>query len=177
MEMDAETLERLLMDRALGTLPADADTLLEAYLTHDAAAAERAREFAAAAAAARQVLHAGEAAPLPPFPVTRALKLEQVRQRIRWLRNTSGIAATLVMGIGLGAWLAQPPAARPAGPDRPQSVLVAHPAKSAGEDSHGTGFWSVSRLARRIRGPRPVPAAPLLIWDSPVTQPRLGGSS
>lgn len=177
MKMDPETLERLLMDRALGSLPPDAEALLEAYLSHDAAAAERAREFVEASDAARQVLRSTEAASLPPFPVTQVLKLERARRGIRWLRNTAGIAATLVVGIGLGAWFTPASTRAPIGPAPTPTEVVARPTASFGTESHSAGFWSVSRLAQVVHRSESTEGTKRLIWDSPIARPRLGGSS
>lgn len=177
MKMDAETLERLLMDRALGSLPQDSEALLEAYLSHDLGAAERAREFADATDAARQVLRSGEATTLPAFPITQVLKLERAQRKIRWLRNTAGIAATLVVGIGLGAWFAQVPARVPLGAGSTPIEMVARLAGPADAESRGKRFWSESRLARVVHRSQPTRGTQKLIWDSPVARPRLGGSS
>lgn len=172
--MDAETLERLLMDRALGGLTADVEDLLAACLERDAEAAARAREFEAAAVAARQVLRSRAPAALPPFPAARIHKLEQARRRLAWVRSVAGVAASLIIGVGLGSWLFTSPAAVPS--DGTTPVLVRHGvgAKAPDAQPKSEGFWSVSRLVEQARRAERADST-RLIWDSPVSRPRLGG--
>ena len=58
--MDAETLQRLMLDRALGALPSDCETLLDAYLASRPEAAALSRELDAAVG----TIHGGLAKPL-----------------------------------------------------------------------------------------------------------------
>lgn len=169
--MDTETLERLLMDRALGGLTPDAADLLTAYLAHDAAATARAHEFDAAAAVARAVLRSGGGGALPPFPALRLHKLEEARRRLRIVRNVAGLAAALVLGLGIGAGLWRGGGGLP-GRVQPQVAVVpeTRPMALAG------GFWSTERLIEHARQAKPANAA-RLIWNSAVSVPRPGGES
>lgn len=169
--MDTETLERLLMDRALGGLTPDAAELMTAYLAHDAAAAARAREFDAAAAAARAVLRPGGGAALPSFPALRLRKLEEARRRLRIVRNIAGLAAAIVLGLGIGAGLWRGGGVSPV-QTRPQAVVVPESRVIA----VAGGFWSTERLIEQARHAKRA-GAPRLIWNSAVSEPRPGGES
>lgn len=175
--MHSETLERLLMDRALGELSPDVQALLAAYLEHDPAAAERAHEFDDAAAAARDVLRHELPTSLTPLSTARLHALDQARRRLVWVRNVAGIAASLIIGIGVGAWLTPNAAGRAPSPmppvvHQPPDANLLAPAPPP----PSSGFWSTDRLARAHRRSDPGPAA-RLIWDSPTTTPKLGGDS
>lgn len=165
--MDTETLDRLLMDRALGALSPDVETLVAAYLQHDENAAQRAREFGSAADAARDVLRESATVALPPFPAVRVQALERARHRLVWVRNAAGLAAAVVIGVGLGFGLApRPPVERPASP--PSALYAAAPP--------GRGFWSVSNLVNEAQAARRSPQARVM-WESPVALPKLRGES
>ncbi len=170
--MDTQTLERLLMDRALGVLPADVEALLAAYLEQEPSAAQRAGEFARAAAAARRLLHSDAPASLPPFPAVRIRHLQRTRRQLRWIRTLGGLAATVVLGVGLGVmfrdWRASPPL--PAGlPGASQERQYAGAALLRSE-----GFWSVSRLHAWARRSDPSRTSNWS-WKSTVSRPKLGG--
>lgn len=170
--MDAETLERLLMDRALGGLAPDVDALLDAYLAQDPSAAERAREFTAAAAAARAVLGAHGREALPPFPGPRLAALEAARRRLRIVRNVTSLAAVLIIGIGLGIGLARDARRAPRPDTRPARLVLA----TVERPMRNTSMWSKQRLIERAR--RTHSDADLkLIWESAVDRPHLGGAS
>jgi anti-sigma factor RsiW len=169
--MDSETLDRLLMDRALGALAADTDALLARYLEHDGAAAARAREFATAATAARLVLAKAAPAGLPPFPALRVQKVEQARQRLWALRYVAGIAAALIVGLGLGIGFS---AGRGHGPD--SAMAPAPRLASAGPARTPRDFWSMQRLYDDARGARRSESI-RLIWDSAVSLPKRGDES
>ncbi len=172
--MDAETLERLLMDRALGALSPDADALLTAYLEHDAEATERSREFAAAATSARHVLRRAAPATLPPFPAAGVQQLEQARRRLVWVRNAASMAAALVIGVGLGAWLTKQMPADGRTDVKPVVVEFVAKLPVAEPEPAANRFWSTQRLYEQARRTKRVEAA-RVIWDSPVLKPRLRG--
>lgn len=167
--MDRETLDRLLMDQALGALPADTAALLAAYLAHDPAAAGRAREFAAAATAARQLFRQPLATVLPPFPGGNIRNVEQAQRRVRALRYVASMAAVLVVGIGLGLVFPRGPATEAPAP----RVTIVPTAPVAEGREPEQGFWSTQRLyASALRSPRA--DTPHFIWDSTTSLPRLG---
>jgi hypothetical protein len=166
--MEVEILERLLMDRALGGLSPDVEALLAAHLAHNAGAAGRAREFEAAAIAARQVLNSGGPLALPHFPAAQIRGLERTRRQLVLVRNVAGIAASVIVGIGLGVAFFRGPAARPETVPTPIAIVAtAGPAAPRGE------FWSAQRLYEKSRRTEH-PDAVRLIWDSAVSTPRLG---
>jgi len=177
--MDAETLERLLLDRALSGLSPDVEALLAAYLEHDAAAATRGREFTAAADWARQALQRGAPAALPAFPAAQLRSVTRVRWQLSVVRKVAGIAAALVLGVGLGAGLF-PRTGEPAMVMKPSGNVEVERGMAIVSAPSGVPtlneFWSAERLyeqaqqAKRTQSDR-------LIWDSPVGRPRLGGRS
>lgn len=165
--MDREVLERLLMDRALGALAPDVVAVLDAYVAMDAAAAARAREFDAAALAARQVLGLAMAE-VPPFPAARLARIDRTRRQLVLIRNVAGLAAAIVLGMVVGAWGFKP-AAPVAGP----TVVLVAPRTAEAESG---GFWSRERWLAAAQAARPSGHA-ALIWKSPVERPRLRGES
>jgi anti-sigma factor RsiW len=168
--MDPETLDRLLMDRALGGLPPDMETLLAAYLEANSRAAARAREFEQAAAAARNVLRERTPLSLPPFPAVRIDQLERARRRVTWVRNVGGLAAAVLLGIGLGVALLGHRSEVPAGRMAPAPTVAALDAElKPGE------FWSAARLYEQARHNRRSDSV-RFIWYSAVERPRLGGA-
>lgn len=171
--MNAETLERLLMDRALGELSPDVESLLAAYLEHDAQAAARADEFLAAAAAARQVLTKVAPAALPPYPALRLESVGRAHRRLVLVRNVAGVAAALVLGVGLGAAFVGR-AGESAGGTHPARAVTF--ASAAAQPAGHEGFWSTQRLYERAREAKR-PEVPRVFWDSTVERPRLEGKS
>jgi hypothetical protein len=166
--MEAEVLERLLMDRALGGLSPDVEALLTAHLAQDADAADRAREFDAAATAARQVLQSGGPLTLPRFPAARIRGLEHTRRQLVLVRNVAGIAASVIVGIGLGVAFFRGSAAAPESVRAPIAVV-----STAGSAAPRGEFWSAERLYEKSRRTEHLDAV-RLIWDSAVSTPRLG---
>ncbi len=173
--MDAETLERLLMDRALGGLAPDVDALLAAYLEHDAGAAQREREFATAVQTAQEALRETAPVALPPFPAARIRGLEHARRRLVLVRNVAGIAAVLVLGIGLGAGFGGRYGAEHINAASTGTTVLSGAVAVAGTESElpGTGeFWSARRLYEQAHSEKHGDAV-RVIWDSPVSSPRL----
>lgn len=173
--MNAETLDRLLMDRALGGLPPDVEALLEAWLAQNPGQRERAGEFETAAATARAALRSELPTALPPLPQVRIAKLLEARRRIVWVRNVASLAAVLVLGVGLGALLTRgswaPGGETNVSAGAPVIVAVTHPApQSTG------GFWSAARLARTAQKAQQNDNV-RWIWESPARRPKLGGAS
>ncbi len=178
--MDAELLDRLLMDQALEALPPDTAALLAAYLSHDEAAALRAQEFDAAADAARCLLRQPTSTALPPFPVVSTGRLDQARRRLRVLRSAAAVAAAFVLGIGLGLTMhvgardhsrgAAPTAVRSTGLQSTRHLVSAANAAT----TEGS-FWSTQRLAEKSRREPPRDSVPL-IWHSVVSLPKPGGT-
>ncbi len=170
--MNAETVERLLIDRSLGLLPQDVEALLDAHLAIDPDAARQAAEFDQTAALVRRALAGGTAGELPPFPAEQLRREGRSLQRWIWTRNISAVAATLVLGFCLGAALFRN-AAEMAPNGTPPAVGLARIADAPKASPGASGMWSARRMIERAsRAPAKRPAR--LIWDSPVRKPRLG---
>jgi hypothetical protein len=96
--MKPDILERLLMDRALGSLNPDAEVLLTDYLANDLAAAMQARELQETVQLATEVMR--NPAPAIETPT-------QIHQLV-WRHRTErvlALAASFVIGVGLTALL------------------------------------------------------------------------
>ena len=175
MSMDYEALERLLADRASGTIPADVESLLDAYLACDDGAAELWREVDSTVTLARKAMNPCDAhldIPLPPLATERPTRAGR-RRHLGILRKAAPLAAGLVLGVAVGAGLLRkaPQPVRPGPPAiaRSDAPRLTPSARSTGKP----GFWSTRRLweqATRPRATRP----PVVVWDSPVKMPRIG---
>lgn len=177
--MNPETLDRLLMDRALGGLSPDVEALLDSWLARNPDAAARARDYDSAAGAARQVLAINRDAMLPPLRIEQVRRLERTTRQLRIVRNIASLAAVLVIGVAIGAWQSRPPAARTAPTnDTPTPRLISSwlPDRATASADKGTGFWSTESLTRPARSPRSHDG-PRVIWNSPIAKPTIGGAS
>jgi anti-sigma factor RsiW len=165
--MDAERMDALLMDHALGETTPDVAALVEAYVEKDAAARATLEEWRATAGLATRALQ-GKPVVLPAFPraaLVRSQTLRQWRSRILW---GTGMAACLALGVAVGIrWNSQeqppvvPLAQAPVVPLPPPPMRIA-----AVRD-----FWSISRLrAIAENTPKPVKATP---WANPFRRPTL----
>jgi len=173
--MKPETLESLLIDRALGELAPEVDELLAAHLALDPVAARHARRLDATVRQAREAAAAPLTVPQRPLAVDR-LQSELKAQRWRVLAGEGmRLAACLALGLVLG-WMGH--AGNRAAPVvmAPNStspalagIALASPAAAAG------GFWSLARLetAQLRRTPTAGSAAERyrLRWNSPVKMP------
>lgn len=178
--MDAETLQRLMIDASLGALDADARALLRAYLEREPAAAARAAALEATAELARRVMTDGRAADgqvtdavvvLPPFPASALRRAQRNRGLIRFARRATAMAACLLLGLGIGAfrWGA-------AGGTGTSPMLATNGGPTVRPPAfHTDGFWSTQKWYDRAARAEPR-AAGGLSWHSPVERPTLGGS-
>ncbi len=155
--MTPETLERLMLDRALGTLPPDTCELLAAYLVNDAAAQSRGREFVAVADMARRALGGESATVLPPFPVARIAQTWRAHRSLRLVRSITGLAAALLFGVGVGARVFSRPEVSPVPESlpRPAHAIAKTPVPEASRD-----FWSAARLYAVAQAAKPAVPAP-----------------
>lgn len=170
--MNADTMERLLIDRSLGLLPQDVEALLDAHLANEPAAAEQAAEFDQTAELARRALASDTGAELPPFPAEQLRREGRSLRRWIWTRNISAVAATVVFGIGLGAALFRN-AGSEVRSDNDLGAATAPLIDKRTTSPASAGMWSARRMIERAsRAPAERPAR--LIWDSPVRKPRLG---
>ena len=173
MKLPDQTLERLLIDRAVGALDADTGALLNAYLDDHRNATTAAQELDSTAALARQAMDEPDPVVLPPFPKQRLMRARRVQRLWATARYGSAIAAGLLIGLTLSITLTQRTESRP--PVRPivfQPIITAPPVAD-NEDS----FWSVERWYEQVRRDRPAQPPRRWIWDSVTSPPRLGDES
>ena len=178
MEMDADTLERLLVDRALGGLPPDTEALLSAYLADRAEARALGERIGAAVLGAKAALADGEPARVPLFPAD--VFRERMAARRRWavVGRVSGLAACVLIGIGLHAVWMSGPATVVQGPGSTKIVQRtdnALPLPIAAE-THRPGFWSGKQWYEKAEQNRSE-RNQRVIWDSPLARPRLGAAT
>lgn len=169
--MNDETLDALLIDRALGELAPEVDALLAAYLAHEPDHAARAQRLAGTIELARVAAAADATAPRRP---TKLPKWRAPRAAVGAFRRVELIrlAACLALGVAAG-WMAdaqwsarKQPAARP--------IAAAAPGLKGAHDREGTEFWSVNALTRGQALRPAIDRAPYrLRWESPGKQPSL----
>jgi anti-sigma factor RsiW len=173
--MKAETLETLLLDRALGELPPEVAELLDEHLAQNAAAAQQAETLAATLRLTRQAVAGPLEAPrrLPPWE-----KLRRAQQRQRWrvrAWEATRLAACVALGLTLG-WLGHAPRSAQT-PMLAQTPVVAAPEVTTAPAETPVRFWSMARLSEAQRARLAPTAEPAdryrLQWDSPVKMPRV----
>ncbi len=171
--MKTETLESLLLDRALGELSPEIGELLDAYLAQAPVDAARASRWSLVARLAR----AAEAIDDPAQPLPR---WHAPRHRPRWMapRELLRLAACLALGgfagwsMGAGGWQAG------LRTRSKTSTPVANIAKATGPREtvrrEAAEFWSIAAFARAgASGPAVDRASYRLQWDSPAKLPHL----
>ena len=178
--MKTETLEALLIDRALGALSPEVAELLENYLIQNSDAAQQANSLASTVQLARTAAAGPNAStsPLPPLERVRKALTVQRRQAFAW--QLSKLAACMLLGLTIG--LVSRFGGNPAGGPNASAAMVRSLATNDAANAVGNrnGFWSLAnftpgksehatasvRLDSRYR----------LRWDSPVKMPHLEGN-
>jgi hypothetical protein len=163
--VNEQTLERLIIDEALGALPPDVGELLAAYCANTTHERER-QEWQRLTLTAREALQPRATEAIPVFPVQAVRVLRFRRTAVMAL----SAAAALLFGIGIGVHLhlAQP-SAGPVLAAQPTNASVVAPATAGVLD-----IWSSNRLlAVALESKRE--AQPQWRWSSPVDQPQIGG--
>ncbi|MGO9246961.1 MAG: hypothetical protein ACLPT4_00825 [Verrucomicrobiia bacterium] len=94
--MKPDTMERLLLDRALGRLDPDVDTLLANYLVNDASATTQARKLQDVVDLACQAVRQPVLAVEPPNQIHRIVWRHRAEQAL-------ALAASFVIGVGITA--------------------------------------------------------------------------
>jgi anti-sigma factor RsiW len=173
--MNPETLEPLLLDRALGELSPPVAALLEEHLARDPAAAQH----AAGLAETMQLARRATASPTQSQALRPAADLPWFRRaarQARWRGHLVGLAklaACLVLGLVLGRALG--PESSSSAQSRP-AALVAAPVTVAAPGSHPK-FWSLARHVpdQRAAVSRTGPAErnDQMLWASPFKMPRV----
>jgi len=158
--MDDATLDRLMIDDALGALEPDVSALLAAYTASIPDTDQRRAGWRDLAEKARHAMVMPAADALPPFPAA------QLRAARFWHNGRLGlaIAAVLAVGIGIGLWMPGKPVA--VGP----VAQVTKPVPTSPPPAIGVSdFWSSRRLlASAVE--HGVQDRPAWRWSSPLTE-------
>jgi len=137
--MKPDILERLLMDRALGSLNPDAEVLLADYLANDPAAAVQARELQETVHLATEVMR--RPAPVVEMPT-------QIHQLV-WRRRAErllALAASFIIGVGLTALLIRAnPRQENVAAVNPPTIAKIQPALMKSQ-IESLPFWSNQRI-------------------------------
>jgi len=155
--MDHDTLDRILMDRAVGELDADVEALLDDYLERNPAVQERYLETIETVRLSRSLLRSEDREGLPAFQVPREFVVS--RRRMITLQ-TVGMAASLLICFFMGRQFAD---------DTKPIVRMPIVAQNASERLESTkGIWSLSRYRMDSKPVR----ESSWTWSSPVQQPK-----
>jgi hypothetical protein len=177
--MKPETLEALLLDRAMGELSPEVAELLEAHLAGISDAAHQAGGFAAIVQQARQAVALPEEAP-PPLAVARLQQAQVAWRRRAIVWEAARLAACVILGLTLG-WYAHSAREAPMIAATPVTSAPAAPAVSAAAPPRPAestpDFWALARLAA-VQQEHPLAESRAtsryrLRWDSPVKMPHL----
>jgi anti-sigma factor RsiW len=175
--MKPETLEALLLDRALGELSPEIAELLDAHFDHDPEAAQQADRLAATVHQARQAVAVKQETPRRPLAVARLRREHRAQRQRAFAWELARLAACVVLGLAVG-WYGRtaretPAIAVAARPVPPVVVAAGLPPSAAS----AKGFWSLANLAAAQRERQPVESRATsryrLRWDSPVKMPRV----
>jgi hypothetical protein len=171
--MKPETLEALLLDRAMGELSPEVAELLDAHLASTPDAARQAGGFAAVIQQARQAVAVAE--PPPPLAISRLQQAQVAWRRRAIIWKTARLAACVILGLTLG-WYVRSTRVPPVVAATPASSAVSAPVPPRGSKST-QDFWSLARLEavqqeHQLAESRAT-SRYRLRWDSPVKMPHL----
>jgi len=169
LDVDERILERLIMDRSLGELPAETAALLEDYLEARPEASLLAQQVESTLRAARLAM--------APSCLTSPDRLPPLRRVVRkapaafgrrwpsWWRPIS-VAAAMVLAFLAGARVSPRPVSVP--------LIVSYALMPRHDADNTEGFWSLRRADRSVASPaRQLP----VIWTNPTIWPRIGDKS
>jgi hypothetical protein len=171
--MKPETLQALLLDRALGELPPETVELVDAYLVQNPQAAPLAEELAFTLQQTHRAVAVATKPELPPLALADP-DVATARQRgwgVVWFHEWGRLAACLAAGaaIGWSAHLLQTERNEPVVPSgaaAPQLALRTElPSPRA-----NPGFWSIDAVLAARAKPRPSPHYRLR-WTSLGSKP------
>lgn len=168
--MDNQTLQRLMIDDALGALEPDVRALLSAYaVAHpgDEAARTQWQELAGMARDAGLLTH-DELVPPLPHRRLRAVRLWHAG------RTTLALAAAILIGVAVGLHLPQQSAS--VGPQAVVVPVMLAPSPAPAVVLSPGDFWSSKRLLASAMAAKPelrseFRASPSLRWPSLLLQP------
>jgi hypothetical protein len=164
--MDQATLERLMIDDALGALPPDVSSLLTAYTAvrpADEAELSRWRQVTRLASRIAEP-PAARNANLPAFP-RRRIVAWQVR---RFALTGATMAACLLLGFHLNTWMTSPAPITPAADKVVTVASIRMPLPGVHD------FWSSQRLLATAMS-QPEPSQPQLHWLPLLVRTKIGG--
>jgi len=188
MTIDPKTLEQLLTDQALGGLSPDAETLLMAYLADHPDARALSEQITQTVSGAQAVLADSQPIQLPPFPagtmgggrLARLLGTQDraLAGRAALVARIASLAACVLIGIGLHAAMTANTPSQDQGPTPPSIIVVSNdlPPRPTATEPPRPGFWSARQWYERSEQNRSEPSR-RVIWDSPLTRPRLGDAT
>ena len=177
MHMKTETLETLLIDRALGELSPEVGELLETHLAGNPHAARNADNLAETVRLVRAATAGARTASDRPVPIGRFRKTLRTQRRRALIWDVTRLAACLVLGLALGS--ISRPGRVPTSITGNSAAAFGLPADRdmAGVGAEGKGFWSLANFAREVpeHAASGVSASSRfrLHWDSPVKMPHL----
>ena len=148
--MNPETLERIMIDDALGTLEPDMKELLKAYTANSEAARQQAKSIRETVGAARNVLNEGKTdAPFPPLFSELMKPTPWPKARSHFFQTAVAIAASLIVGVGVG-WYMRTARHVDVSASVPEKILKAvqakHPITWVRHKDRRPSFWSTKRM-------------------------------
>jgi hypothetical protein len=148
--MSPKLLESLLTDRALGEHSIEVEALLDAYLRDHPEAQSLSDQIMQTVEVAKQVLNDNTEIRLHEFPLDYMRRVEKRACHSRRLRKGAALAASLLLGIGLGM-LSQFRAANPIASQGSVAAYqeVPQPYVSSAAKGSRVGFWSSRRFYDR----------------------------
>ena len=174
--MDHEMLERLLIDRSLGSLSTETEALLTDYLEYNAVAAALARDFDDTVALAKRFLPEERSKSIPPLPRRKLEQSKKWNQYSLAFRKIAVIAACLLIGFLIGLPFSRSSRQSASKMEQVFPLEFAAIVDDSDEFPDHDGFWSLSRYQQKkvnIQRGRRRP----LVWESLLKTPKIGGDS
>jgi hypothetical protein len=177
--MKTETLEALLIDRALGALSPEVAELIETHMVQNPDAIRQANSLEATVQLARTAVAGAQASTRQSPPLDRVRKTLGVQRRQAFVRELGKLAACLLLGLTVG--LLSRPGGRPAG--EPAVAAAAVGPLAANDAANVAGgrneFWSLANFtpgkSEQAGADARIGSRHRLHWDSPVKMPHLEG--
>jgi hypothetical protein len=167
--MDADAMERLLIDKRLGELPPDTEELLLAYLQLAPSAEAAVAEIDdVIRLASKAIQHGPLTRPhdLPPLSISEAVRREHPSRaegffgRIRPVAMVAALALAFLLGMRLSSVPSTP------------SLQISPPMAMNAKPAESADFWSVEKYVANRSG-RPSKIGHVE-WRSPLVWPQMG---